>query len=81
MAHFRGTVQGGRTEASRLGHKGTGITVQAQSWQGKVVVYLSHDEKTGKDIAEVVLSSHHGGGVEQPRVLFRGPVDGSEVTK
>ena len=43
MAHFRGEVQGRRTAASRLGHKTTGLRTEAQSWEGKVVTYLTYD--------------------------------------
>ena len=32
MAHFRGTVAGGRGDASRLGHKTTGLTTTCNTW-------------------------------------------------
>lgn len=53
MAHFRGTVQGGRSEASRLGHKTTGLRVSANGWNIGVDVVLTHNSETGKD--EVVV--------------------------
>jgi hypothetical protein len=40
MARFRGTVQGGRGQASRLGHKTTGLRVHANSWSGSVEVIM-----------------------------------------
>lgn len=72
MAHFRGTLQGGRGEASRLGHKTSGLHVEAASWEGKVVVTLRHVD--GKDVAEVRLAKHMGRGGDQ--LLYEGPISG-----
>jgi len=77
MAHFYGTLQGGRGEASRLGHKSSGLQVRAASWQGSVCVYLEHDEKTGEDIATVRLEPWHGQG--KSRILYQGPVSGKGI--
>lgn len=71
MAHFRGIVQGNRSAASRLGHKGTGLTVEAQSWQGKVVVEL--EESGGIDYARVYFKPHNGTGGHG--MIYAGPVD------
>lgn len=80
MAQFRGILNGARGIASRLGNKNSGLTVEAQSWQGKVVVDLSHDSKTGKDFARVSLAQHHSHGMWPPKILYYGPVSGEEVT-
>ena len=40
MARYRGTLQGCRGEASRLGHSSSGLTTVAASWQGAVRVEL-----------------------------------------
>ena len=74
MAHFIGSVQGQRGEASRLGGKKSGLTAYAASWQGGVRVSLYHDETTGKDRVCIALAKHWGAGVN--KVLFEGPVDG-----
>lgn len=74
MAHFRGIIAGARSDVSRLGHKKSGMRVEAQSWQGKVTVYLSHDERTGKDMAAVYLQTHNNAGTSQ--CLYDGPVGG-----
>ena len=74
MAHFRGSVTGGRTQASRLGHKTTGLETTAASWQGAAHVRLWHDASSGTDMVEVVLTQHHGAGVSPDVVLYRGPV-------
>jgi len=75
MAHFRGILRGSRGEATRLGTKASGLRVEAQSWQGKLVVYLSYDAKSRKDVASVELERHFGEGAS--RLLWSGNVDGS----
>lgn len=72
MAQFRGIIQGQRGEASRLGSKASGLTVEAASWQGKIEVRLWHDETAGRDLYEVTQERHHGSGVRQ--VLASGVV-------
>ena len=74
MAHFRGTVSGGRTQASRLGHKSTGLETTAASWQGAAHVRVWHDASSGTDMVVVALTQHHGAGVSPDVVLYRGPV-------
>lgn len=44
MAHFRAVIQGSRGEASRLGHKSTGLMVKAQTWGWDLVVSVRHVE-------------------------------------
>lgn len=77
MAQFRGTIQGRRGEASRLGDKSSGLHVEAQSWDGKVVIELSHDDDKNVDVARVTLRQHHGAGTY--RLLYEGPVSGEGV--
>ncbi len=77
MAHFYGSVSGARGEASRLGHKSSGLSTKAASWQGAVVVHLY--ESDGVDMARVSLATHNGAGVD--RVLYDGPVNGAKVRK
>lgn len=42
MAHFRGTVIGGRSEASRLGHKSTGLTTTCNTWDLGIRIEAMH---------------------------------------
>ena len=49
------------------------MRVEAQSWQGKVVVYLDH--RHGVDWAEVSLARHNNAG--DVRTLWEGPVSGA----
>lgn len=73
MAHFRGTIQGVRGEASRLGTKKTGLTVTADGWDFGVEVRLWHDAKEGKDRATVyVTRGSNGGGRREVLRLVEG---------
>lgn len=70
MAHFRGTVRGGRGEASRLGHKTSGLSVTANSWEGMVSTWLYYNEEEGCDYARITLQPHAG----STTCLYHGPV-------
>lgn len=72
MAHFYGTVQGGRGEASRLGTKNGGLVTRAASWSGAIAVSLNHNEQRGVDEFEVRMEQHQGAG--DYRVLAKGDV-------
>lgn len=71
MAEFYGSVQGARGEATRLGHKSTGLKTKAASYQGAVEVNLSMNDK-GVVIARVELVPHLGHGTRE--LLYEGPV-------
>ena len=49
MAQFRGTIQGGRGEASRLGHKSSGLTLQANGWDIGAEVSLRWNAQEQRD--------------------------------
>jgi|2_EtaG_2_1085320.scaffolds.fasta_scaffold88629_2 hypothetical protein len=67
MAKYRGIVQGNRGAASRLGNNSSGITVEAQSWNGKVVVRMwSHTEHCNTMAFTVNLEPHEGSGPSTP---------------
>lgn len=74
MARFRGTIQGHRGEASRLGTASSGLRTDAAGWQGAVTVWLY--DKDGIDMARVELTPHHGVGTRKH--LYDGPVNGKE---
>lgn len=69
MARFYGTVQGGRGEASRLGHSTSGLGVSAKSWNGCIGVRL-YDEK-GVDHCYIDVEEHNG---SRRKILYRGPI-------
>lgn len=72
MAHFYGTLQGARGEATRGGSKQSGIETYTASWEGAVNVRLWYDKDANADMAEVSLVKWHGRGASH--VLYHGPV-------
>lgn len=70
MAHFRGTVKGQRKEVSRLGTARSGMMVEAQSWEGKVMVYAYAED--GCNHVRISFAPHHGHGVTC--LLYDGPI-------
>jgi hypothetical protein len=60
MAHFYGTMQGGRAEVSRTGHKTTGMQAHVRGWDLGVRAHMTHD-RDGKDYAVVYLTSGSNG--------------------
>lgn len=70
MSHFYGSLQGGRGEATRCGHKNSGIRTTAASWKGAISVEIQHVD--GEDIAVVSMHRWHGNG--NNKVIYRGPI-------
>jgi hypothetical protein len=60
-AHFRGTVQGNRSEVSRLGSKDSGLLVTANGWDFGVDVSFRFCEETGKDTVRIDLTGGSNG--------------------
>ena len=54
MAQFRARIITARSEVARLGHKTTGLTVEANGWDSGIRVYASHED--GKDVFLVYLT-------------------------
>ena len=44
MAQFRGTVQGNRSETSRLGHKTSGLVTECNGWNIGVKCVARYNE-------------------------------------
>ncbi len=51
MAQFRGTLEGARGSASRLGHATSGLVVTARGWDVGVRVEATHED--GRDVFRV----------------------------
>jgi hypothetical protein len=68
MSHFYGRVKGGRGEATRCGHKTTGMRTSNASWEIEVVTQFSH--ANGEDWVNVV--AYDKSGVAPPKVLYAG---------
>ncbi len=60
MAHFYGSIQGQRGEATRLGSKNSGLRAITAGWTGAISVTLSH--KDGKDVATIYRQPHQNSG-------------------
>ncbi len=60
MARFRGTVEGNRSTASRLGHKTSGLRVSGNGWNIGATVYLEVNE-AGEDVVSIRLTSGSNG--------------------
>lgn len=60
MARFRGTIQGNRGSASRLGTPSSGMKVYINGWHCGVRVIASVDSD-GNDIFDITITSGSGG--------------------
>jgi hypothetical protein len=72
MARFYSTIQGGRGEATRLGHATSGVRAAAQSFTGSVITWMFVGDD-GEDWCTINVrpgSESYPGG----KLLFRGPV-------
>jgi hypothetical protein len=58
MAHFYGTVQGHRGEASRLGSKASGISATASGWNIGGEIRAVYDEQLKTDVVRLYVT--HG---------------------
>jgi len=62
MATFRGMVQGNRGQSTRLGTANSGLQVEAQSWRGKVEVFLKTGRRADSIVWSVYINKHEGAG-------------------
>ena len=69
MARFYGELQGGRGEATRLGHASSGLRTEACSWNGavKVILRAENDE----DIV-CIQAQQHGSSRNPTGYIFEG---------
>ncbi len=74
MAQFRGTLEGARGSASRLGHKGSGLVTTARGWDVGVRVEATHED--GRDVFRVWRD---GGSNNGTRVQLLVEVRGAET--
>jgi len=73
MAQFRGTVQGGRGEAARLGHKSTGLRTECQGWNIGVSATARHGEgDEGREHDYITVAVNEGNGYNAGRRVYVG---------
>lgn len=49
MAHFRGTIQGNRGQASRLGDMQSGLVMHCNGWNSGIKIRAYFDKETNQD--------------------------------
>ena len=64
MSHFYGTIDNGEhNQRTMRGFATKGLSMEAQSWEGKIKVTLSVDEN-GNNIYKVYRENHGGSNIE-----------------
>lgn len=78
MAQFYASIQGARGEATRLGHKTSGITGHIRGWNLGGRVNMEYDERAKIDVCEIEVTSGSGGGTNNVfgKLTARRPVAG-----
>ena len=69
MAQYRGTIEGSRGQASRLGAKTSGLTTTTKSWTTETTVYYYWDETAQEDCVRITVRKMYGNEV----TIFDGP--------
>lgn len=69
MAQYRATIQGNRSEASRLGHKTSGMVARVNGWHSGVKVIARYDKESDSDIFEVYKTSGSNGAKPDEHVI------------
>lgn len=72
MAHFRGTVQGSRGVASRLGHRSSGLCVTCDGWCAGIRIWARYDSERDCDVFDVYStggSNHQDNGTHVVTVV------------
>ena len=64
MAQFRGTVQGNRSETSRLGHKTSGLVTECNGWNIGVKCVARYNKEADRDEIMIYKTSGSGYGGE-----------------
>ena len=82
MSHFYGVISNSarKTIPTARAHKSTGLTTNAQSWEGQIVTHIYYDETAKKDAFRVTRQSHASSGGESV-LLAQGFLDMSHTAK
>ena len=57
MGHFRGTIQGTRGQASRLGTQSSGLSSHMNGWSLGTYVELHYDKELDMDLVTIFITS------------------------
>ena len=73
MAQFRGTVQGNRSQTSRLGHKSSGLETECNGWNIGVRCVARYNKEADRD--EIMIyktsGSGHGGVFKHIHTVYK----------
>lgn len=61
MAHFYADIQGGRGQATKIGHKSTGIAGHIRGWESGIQVKARYDQEKDSNIFEVYQTGGSNG--------------------
>ena len=83
MSHFYARIpqSGRKTMPTARGHKSTGISAEAMSYNGRIRVNMYHDDDSGEDWFEVEMLSHPATGTGDIATLATGKVGDLESVK
>ena len=76
MSHFYAIIRGHRGEATRMGHKSSGMYSNTAGWKGAISVRVWYDNEKDEDRYAVALTPWHGSD-GYSRVIAAGPLDAS----
>jgi len=68
MAHFRGTVDGNRSTASRLGGKASGLITTCNGWRIGATSIIVYNKELDRDEITVDINSGSGSGGRDRRL-------------
>ena len=74
MSHFYANIRGHRGEATRMGHKSSGMYSNTAGWKGAISVHVWYDNEKDEDRYRVQLNTWQGSGGRN-RVIASGPLD------
>ena len=81
MSHFYGIISNSarQTQPTARGHKNSGLTVEAQSWEGKILTEIYYNETLKKDCFRVFRDQHQHS-LNQKRIMIAdGNLDGTFI--
>tara|TARA_R100001244_G_scaffold11225_2_gene13289 strand:- start:14 stop:283 length:270 start_codon:yes stop_codon:yes gene_type:complete len=81
MSHFYGIISNSarQNQPTARGHKNSGLTVEAQSWEGKIVTEIYYNETLQKDCFRI-FRDYHKSSLNQKRIMIAdGNLDGTFI--
>lgn len=73
MAHFYGQIKGNRGEATRIGHKTSGLEASVNGWRIGCEVFIQYDARRMLDVVTVWKTNGSAGGGRRQIARFTIP--------